>query len=439
MARKRNPPCDVISRMIGPEMGASVMLTLLPNEHWDYDILDAVRELRTAFFSERRNERRIYIPGVGSCRAVRSGRAAIVIALKSLGLSRKAPVGVPLYCCPVVFKAIKVAGYVPRFIDVDPETYCLSASDLAAKNKDVEAVIPVHMFGNLCDMPALRQAAPGKPFIEDCAQALGSEINGRMAGSFSEIAIFSFRSGKYLSVGEGAALYSGDKSLDRRISETISALPVPSRIDECVHVGATYLRSRLRSRPLWGMLGTLLWQSYSARVSYSSQSRLVLEQVYETDRDLARRRLQLLSTWIKKQRSNAHYYEQNLRVMPKMLCREFPGAFFNRLQYPLLLPTSGHCDRIAQNLRDNQISTGRPYKEIATIAAKHYGYSGDCPKAERIAKTVLVIPCNHTVRAADVARITQCINRWWSSVSGLPCHMDVSDVASEMSSLTQGH
>ena len=75
------------------------------------------------------------------------------------------------------------------------------------------------MFGNVCDMPALREAAPGKPFIEDCAQALGSRLDGRLAGSFGEIAVFSFRSGKYLSVGEGGAVYCSDTDLESRLSE----------------------------------------------------------------------------------------------------------------------------------------------------------------------------------------------------------------------------
>lgn len=395
------------------------MFTLLPNEHWDYGSIDAIRGLTTAFSARRSGKQRdICIPGLGQCRPVRSGRAAIVLALKALALPPRASIGVPLYCCPVVFKAIKAAGYVPRFIDVDPDTYCLSAADLAAKSSEVNAVIAVHMFGNVCDMPDLRRAAPGKPFIEDCAQALGSRLNDRLAGSFGEIAVFSFRSGKYLSVGEGAAVYSSDRNLEHQLSKIISTFSVPSRVDECVHVANTYLRSSLRTRPLWGMVGTRLWEAYSSTVSYTSQSPLVLGQVYETDLDLTIRRLPLLGSWIDKQRSNARYYDENLSVDAKMLCPEMPGAFFNRLQYPLLLPTPGQCDRLARHLRQNQISTARPYKDIAAIAATHYGYTGDCPQAERIARTVLVIPCNHAVKVADVERIAACVNRAWAEISG---------------------
>ncbi len=178
----------------------------------------------------------LYIPGLGNCIPARSARAAIVAAIKALDLPPGARIGVPLYCCPVVFKAIKAAGCTARFIDVEYSTYCMSAEDLSAKRAQVDAVIAVHMFGNLCDMPSLQEAAQGKPIIEDCAQSLGSKLDGRMAGSFGTIAAFSFRSGKYLSVGEGGALFSRDADIRSRLSQLISEMPVPGRAEECVHV-----------------------------------------------------------------------------------------------------------------------------------------------------------------------------------------------------------
>lgn len=394
------------------------MLSLIPIEHWDYGPTDMIRGLLTALsLRHPGTQSSIRIPGLGPCLPVRSARAAIVVALNALALPSGASVGVPLYCCPVVFSAIKAAGCRARFIDVDPDTYCLSAADLAAKSSEVDAVIAVHMFGNVCDMRALREAAPSKPFIEDCAQALGSRLDGRLAGSFGEIAAFSFRSGKYVSVGEGGALYSSDANLESRLSELISEFPVPKGVDEVVHVITTCLRSLLRNKPLWGLIGSPLWRAYGEKVSYTSQAPIVLGQIYETDRDMTIRRLSSLASLIERQRWNADYYSRNLTVDADMLCSETPGAFFNRLQYPLLVPTSEQCDRLAECLRKNQISTARPYKDIAAIAATHHGYTDDCPRAERIAKTVLVIPCNHAINAAEVKRIAMCVNRAWAEVA----------------------
>src|ERR1039458_6655104 len=130
---------------------ARIMLSLLPTEHWDYRPTDLIRGVLTALSPRHSgNQQVIEISGLGPCLPLRSARAAIVLALKALALPSHASIGVPLYCCPVVFKAIKSAGHRARFIDVDPDNYCLSVTDLAAKSSEVDAVFAVHMFGNLC-------------------------------------------------------------------------------------------------------------------------------------------------------------------------------------------------------------------------------------------------------------------------------------------------
>jgi perosamine synthetase len=393
------------------------MLKLIPNELWDYSPRDMIRGLRDAMSLRLTGaEQDINISGVGPCLPVRSGRAAIVVALKALGVRQGGVVAVPLYCCPVVLKAIAHAGCRARFIDVDPDTYCMSAVDLADKSSQVDVVVAVHMFGNMCDVPALRNAAPGKPLIEDCAQALESRLDGRVAGSFGDVAVFSFRSGKYISSGEGGAVCCGSFDIRSRVSELILELPAATRADELVHVTTTCLRSTLRSRPFWGLVGTHLWSAYTKNVDSISQAPIVLRKIYATDLEMVMRRMAILPMMIEKQRHNADHYLRNLIINPGMICRETPGAFFNRLQFPLLVPTPAECDRLADLLRQDQITTARPYKDITRIAIGHYGYSGDCPQAERIAKTVLVIPCHYALRAADLERITISVNRAWSKI-----------------------
>lgn len=394
------------------------MFNLVPTEYWDYSLSDMIRGLVAAQSSRRSTaDRYILMPGVGRCLPIRSARAAIVIALKALTLPPGASVGVPLYCCPVVFSAIKAAQCRPYFVDVDPDTFCISAADLAAKSSHLDAVIAVHMFGNICDVPTLRQVMPGKPIIEDCAQALGARLGDRTAGSFGEIAVFSFRSGKYISAGEGGAIHCRRPDLEAHVSTLVSQLPSLNRAEEYVHVFKTYFRSLLRSIPLWGLIGSRVWSAYGKSVRFTSQASIALTQIYETDRHTAIRRLPVLSSFIERQRSNADYYLRNSTVDGEMHCWEKTGTFLNRMQFPLLLSTSLECDQLAACLVKDQISTARPYKNIAEIAAKHYGYIGDCPSAERIAKTVLVIPCNYALKTREVMRISASVNRAWRAVA----------------------
>ena len=72
---------------------------------------------------------------------------------------------------------------------------------------------------------------------------------------------------------------------------------------------------------------------------------------------------------------------------------------------------------MAAYLHNHQIGTMQPYKDIADVAATHYGYAGDCPVAEQIAKRVLVIPSYYSLKEQDIHRIAECVNAAWNEIS----------------------
>lgn len=400
------------------------MFGLLPAENWDYKVSDIIRCLASALDSRKPN-RMVDIAGIGSCIPTRSGRSAIVTAIRALDLPLGARIGVPLYSCPVVFKAIKASGCRACFIDMEPDTFCLSVEDLSAKRSELDALIVIHMFGNLCDMPSVLKVAKGMPIIEDCAQSLGSKLDGRMAGSFGTIAIFSFRSGKYLSVGEGGALFSRLSGIRSRMTELIAEMPVPGRSEECIHVAKTYIRSSLRSRPLFGVVGYPLWRIYNKKVDYTAKTPIVNGQIFKSDLSLTCHRLKFINKAIESQRANADYYSQTLNLDPGMQCSEKPGAFYNRYLYPIRFPSSKHRDLISDYLLSRQIGTIKPYQDIAEVAAAHYEYKGNCPVTEKISKKLLAIPSYSSLKKRDVKRIARSVNAGWAEIKNLnarPCN-----------------
>jgi perosamine synthetase len=390
------------------------MADLIPTELHRYSGRDLVRGLAAAR-KPIDSRKRIPLPGLGDGIPIRSARAAIIVALKALDMPPGSRVGVSLYCCPVVFKAIKAAGCVPRFLDIDPGTFCMSLEDLRAKLSEIDALIAVHMFGNLCDMTEIREIMKGKPIIEDCAQSLGSKLEDRMSGTFGDIACFSFRSGKYLSVGEGGALYAKSKDLSARLAEMTAALPAPTRAEELRHVLETYLRSKLRSRPWWGLVGTRIWSAYNKKTDFVDKSPIVLAQSFASDLATVLRRMPRLDAMIASHRAHAFYFERNLSLAPEMLCLERPRTFVNRFMYPLLLPSTEARDQMAIFLWGRGIGTARPYQELIQGAAKHYGYEGDCPSAESALSRALVIPNFSTLKAKDVERIARGVNLGWEA------------------------
>jgi perosamine synthetase len=106
---------------------------------------------------------------------------------------------------------------VPIFADID-DTYTLDPQDVEAKiTPRTRAIIAVHLFGNPCEMAALRAIAQRHniALIEDCCQALDAEYQGQRVGTLGAIAGFSF-GGKHLSAGMGGAVITGDATLGQR-------------------------------------------------------------------------------------------------------------------------------------------------------------------------------------------------------------------------------
>jgi dTDP-4-amino-4,6-dideoxygalactose transaminase len=392
------------------------MLNLIPTEAWEYSFKDLIRGLSAAL-SLRKPKKPLYIQGIGTCIPLRSARAAIIVALKALELPLGARIGVPLYCCPVVFKAIDAAACTPRFIDSDPRTFCVSVEDLLKKSTNLEAMIAVHMFGNVCDMPSLQMVMKGKPVIEDCAQSLGSHLDGRLAGSFGIIAAFSFRSGKYLSSGEGGALFSKETDICLRMSQLTAALPMSTRLEEFKHVLGTFIRSKLRSKPLWGVVGQSIWSLYNKKVDFVVKSPIILSQIFKSNLAIVRNRMTFLDSMIKAQRANAEYYIRNLQLDPSMMYLEMPGTFYNRFIFPLTFRSSGDRDEMAAYLQSQQISSSKPYEEVIEGAAKHYGYEGDCPVAEKLLRRTLVVPSHYKLEKKHIKQIARCINKGWSKIN----------------------
>lgn len=393
------------------------MISLTPVENWEYSLGDVFSGLISTT-SKGDKYKSIDIQGIGSCIPARSARAAIHTAIKALGLSEGTRIGVPLYCCPVVFKAIESAGCKHCFIDIDLETCCISAEDFLRKRNDLDAVIAVHMFGNTCDIEALLDIAQEKPIIEDCAQSLGSMINGRLTGTFGTAAAFSFRSGKYLSVGEGGALFSSQPVINQKLNEEISLLPVPGLLDELKHLAETYIRTKLRTRPFYGILGYHLWQFYNKNVAYSSKSPIVFSQSYISDIATASKRLKRLNTYIDIQRRYADLFTRELKLNPKMYCMEKPGTFYNRYLYPIIFSSTTQRDQMAMHLlHKHGIATAEPYHDIAEVAAKYYSYKGDCPVSEHVADRILVMPNYYSLKEREIHHIAQCFNEGLKVIS----------------------
>ena len=161
------------------------------------------------------NFRRIH--NVKFCLGVANGTDALEIAIESLQLKKNSEVLVPSNTWISTAEAIIRNNLRIVFVDIDPETFLISAEDIEKKiTKNTSAIIPVHLYGQPCDMDKILRISKkyNLKIIEDCAQSHLAEYKLKKVGTFGDIACFSFFPGKNLgAMGDAGAIVTNSKKL----------------------------------------------------------------------------------------------------------------------------------------------------------------------------------------------------------------------------------
>nr|OGC90503.1 MAG: hypothetical protein A2V48_00385 [Candidatus Amesbacteria bacterium RBG_19FT_COMBO_48_16] len=154
--------------------------------------------------------------GVRHAVAVANGTAALHVALLALGIGPGDEVIVPAFTMASSWMAVLYTGAKPVFVDCELDTYNLNPALIAkAVTPRTKAIMPVHIYGHPVDMdPVLTTAKKlGLKVIEDAAEAHGAEYKGRLTGTMSDIACFSFYANKIVTTGEGGMLVTDNAAL----------------------------------------------------------------------------------------------------------------------------------------------------------------------------------------------------------------------------------
>ncbi len=156
--------------------------------------------------------------------AAAEGKANAMLGLAEAVSVSGAGVGTEVICDPVVHFGALAATYfnaVPRFADIDPDTYNMDPASLEANiTEHTKAVIVTHLWGQMAEMDKIRDICKKHNvfLIEDCAHTVGAYWNGKHAGSYGDLGVFSFQEYKQLSTGDGAMTVSNNKELLEKMS-----------------------------------------------------------------------------------------------------------------------------------------------------------------------------------------------------------------------------
>jgi len=221
--------------------------------------------------------------GVPSVIGVTSGTAALITALKAMGIGPGDSVLVPGYTFISTALAVTAVGAVPIYVDID-DSLTMCPEDVAQKiRRHTACMIPVHMQGMPCDMaPLLRLARKhGVRVLEDCCQAAGGGYRGKPLGAWGDMSAFSFNQYKIICCGEGGACATSDPVLAERAcmaqDGSCSVWPETGRMSGAFFCGGNFRMNELNAavlRKQVGRLDGILRRLRGARASILEQLRL---------------------------------------------------------------------------------------------------------------------------------------------------------------------
>jgi dTDP-4-amino-4,6-dideoxygalactose transaminase len=289
--------------------------------------------------------------------ACASGTDALLLSLKALGIGPGDEVVTSAYSFFASAGVVANAGATPVFVDIDPSSYNLDPHRLeAAITPSTKALIAVHLYGQCCDLTAVKAVCEKKKIwlIEDAAQAIGAEWEGRRAGSVGDLGCFSFFPSKNLgAAGDGGMVVARDAQLADRVR----------------------LLREHGSRPKY----------YHALVG--TNSRLDALQAA-----ILRVKLRHLDRWSEKRARNATLYDQLFEGSRIGRPYRDPRARHIYNQYVIRIPNR---DAVRQQLTERGIGT-EVYYPVPLHLQQCFamlGYQeGDLPHSETAAKETLALP-----------------------------------------------
>ena len=203
-------------------------VSFLPMEHeLDKDIREAFERVYTRSWYIEGTEDEAFEKsfagycGAGYCVGTGNGLDALMLALKALGIGEGDEVIVPSNTYIATALAVTYVGASPVLAEPDIRTFNIDSDRIESKiTERTKAIMPVHLYGQVCDMdPIMEIAARHNLYIvEDCAQAHGATYKGKKAGTFGDVSGFSFYPGKNLgALGDAGAVVTDRKEIADKV------------------------------------------------------------------------------------------------------------------------------------------------------------------------------------------------------------------------------
>ena len=312
-----------------------------------------------------------------------NGTDSIVIALRALGIGSGDEVITVAWTFFATAESIAAVGATPVFVDVDPRTYCMDpALAEAAVTDRTKAILPVHFYGQSCDMDPLREICRkhGLYLIADCAQSAGTKYKGSRKNTLGDVSCFSFFPTKNLGCdGDGGMILTDDEDIARACRSL--------KVHGSGRDGLWTLRREYEAKgePFPENMPEGESKYYNYLIGYNSR----LDALQAA---ILRKKLLHIDEFIAGRRKNAELYNKALAGTPYITPFEDPNNEHSYYIYALKHPDA---PAIMEKLAERGVPSNTYYPVPLHLqgAFAPLGYrEGDLPVSEELSRTTFVIP-----------------------------------------------
>lgn len=315
------------------------------------------------------------------CVGVANGLDALHIALQTLGIKEGDEVIVPSNTYIATWLAASFVGAKPVPVEPNPATFNLAPEKIeAAITPRTKVIMPVHLYGQACEMDAIMAIAEKHNLyvVEDNAQAQGATYNGKICGSFGHVNGTSFYPGKNLgALGDAGAITTNDDALN----------------------------TKARS-----------FRNYGSQKKYYNEVIGQNSRLDELQAAVLSVKLPHLMDWTAERVKAAEMYNQHLREVGDLI---LPAVAEKATHvYHLYVIRTKQRDALQAYLQENGIGTliHYPVPPHLQEAYRHFGYKkGDFPLAEELAETCLSLPMYPGITEAQIAEVSETIKRFFNA------------------------
>ena len=318
---------------------------------------------------------------VAHCVGVSNGLDALHLSLKVLGIAKGDEVIFPSNTYIASALAVSYVGATPVFVEPDIHTYNLDPLKIeAAITINTKAIMPVHLYGQACEMDSIMQIAKKYNLfvVEDNAQSQGATFKGKLTGSFGDINGTSFYPGKNLgALGDAGALTTNNTSLAEKAS---------------------------------------ILRNYGSQKKYHNEAIGFNMRLDECQAGFLSIKLKYLNQWTAQRQEIASRYNEELKNVGDLVLPVLQKDATH--VYHLYVVRTQYRDALQKFLGDNEIGTliHYPIPPHLQKAYQHLGFKkGDFPIAEEIANTCLSLPVWPGMQKEQITYISEKIKLFFKN------------------------